>query len=434
MFKQIMKKRINSLIGYAHRILFNSEAGERTLTFAKNVSLSFSGGLIAFMILFGASVVAARVLGPAEYGKYAALFSVAQMLSLFYVLELDVSVLYFLSKRHKDRRSITASIVMMFFVNIVVFTFFAVSIYKFIMPVSVSQIAFIGAILVALIFAFKRITDAFLRVENLFKRQAVFKVMEAVMVVSVLSILLFVLKQREYFSYVSAIILGGTVFIILGAGTVRHMIAIRGVSTVCMNKVFEYNVFGLIGSAVNGVVKNMDKLIIIALLGASVSGVYAVYFTASVIIGARVTQLFINVFFPAVRADGVNVKKVFIKINKLCVRIVVPLAIVASGGVALVVMLYGSQYQFVWSWVILSGIYIAVHFFASLYGWLLSSISKGGYKKYNVSFVYGFVIYWAFIWIVFLNNLFGITALLCALVIYRVVGWTVAYFELKKMV
>ncbi len=428
------KNKINNFINYIHRILFNSEAGERTFVFAKNISFSFLGGLVAFVILFGASVVAARVLGPAEYGKYAVVFSIAQMLSLFYVLELDVSALYFLTNNSKEKKNIAASIVLMLLINIIIFTFFAISIYKLIMPRDISQVAFMGAIFIAFTFALKRMMDAFLRVENLFKKQAIFKVSEAIVVVGVLGISFFVLNQREYFSYVWAVILGGMTFTLLGGIVVKNIITIRGANTKCMNKVFRYNVFGLIGATVNAIVKNMDKLIIVALLGVSVGGVYAVYFTVSVIIGARITQLFINVFFPAVRADGVNVKNVFKKINKLFAKTVIPLIIIASGGVGLIIILYGSQYPFVWPWVILAGGYITANFFASLYGWLLSSVSRKGYKAYNMSFVYGIIIYGSFLWAVFMSDLFGITALLIGLIIYRIVGGVVSYFELKKII
>jgi len=433
MSKSTITNIISRCSDYAHRKLFGSRAGKRTDVFAKNISLSFSGGMITFVILFIVSIIAARVLGPEEYGRYAVVFSIAQILSLFFVLELDVSALYFLSRKSSKRREFTASISIMFFINIVIFIFLAVSIYQLFMPINISGTVFVGAIILALSFALKRMTDAFLRIEKKFKMQAVFKIAEAITVVSVLLVLFFLVEHRDYFSYILALVLGGGVFIVLGGSVVRGALAVQGATVKSVNTVFGYNVFGIIGATVNGIIKNMDKIIVVALLGVSVGGVYAVYFTASVTIGARITQLFVNVFFPTVRSSKTNVSSVFKKINIVVLKTFVPAVIVASGGVAFIIFLYGSQYQFVWLWVLLAGGYIVVHFFASLYGWLLSSMSRDGYKKHNISFVYGAIVYYGFLGVIFASGFFGITALLVALIIFRAVGGFVSFRALQKI-
>jgi O-antigen/teichoic acid export membrane protein len=427
-----MSQKIKKYVNKAHRIIFGTDAGEKTIAFTKNISMSFSGGLFAFGILFVANIIAARVLGPEEYGKYAVVFSIAQMLALFFVLELDVSALYFLSKKDSNNKNIISSINVMFLINIAVFTFFAFSLYQLFKPDNMSQFAFVGAIVMALFFALKRMVDAYLRVDDQFKKQAIFKVAEAITVVSVLSVLFWALGRTEYFSYIISIVLGGTVFVVLGSVIVRKKLIVKNVSTKSMNEVFAYNIFGVIGAIVNSIIKNIDKLIVVAFLGVAMGGIYAVYFTASVIIGARVTQLFINVFFPTVRIHTNSKKQIFTKINKLFVKVFIPLFAVASFGVLIIILLYGSQYPVVWYWVLLGGLYIAVHFFASLYGWLLSSFSRVGYKKYNISFLYGFVVYAVILGVAFMYNIFGITVLLCALISYRIAGGLISYYNINK--
>ncbi len=429
-----MQEKIKKCVNKTHHLVFGYDAGVRTVTFTKNVSLSFSGGIIAFAILFAASVVAARVLGPEEYGKYAVVFSIAQMLSLFFVLELDVSALYFLSKKDAKNKDIISSINVMFFINIAVFTFFGISLFQLFAPSDMSSTAFVGAIVMALIFALKRMVDAYLRVENRFKMQAIFKIVEAITVVSVIAVLFYLAGRTEYFSYIISVILGGTVFVALGGVLVRDKLTVRSATVQSMNTVFGYNVFGIIGAIVNSVVKNIDKLIVVAFLGAAVGGIYTVYFTASVIIGARLTQLFINVFFPTVRAHHKNKRQIFTKINTLFLKTFIPLIIIASGGVFIIILLYGSQYPVVWWWIVLGGIYIAVHFFASLYGWLLSSVSRKGYKKYNLSFVYSFLAYAIILATAFAYDFFGVATLLSALIVYRVVGGLISFKAVQKQI
>ncbi len=432
MNSDFIKNKLKDYVNSGHNFFFGNNAGERTMSFVKNTSLSFSGGIVAFSVLFIANIIAARVLGPLEYGKYAVVFSIAQIFSLFFVLELDISALYFLSDNSEKKKSITSSINVMFLINIVIFIFLGIGMYQFISPPGISQFAFVSAIVMGLTFAFKRMVDAFLRIENKFKKQAISKMIESIVVVGLLVALFWIIGKQGYYSYALSIIFGGAVFIIFGGVLVRNMFVIRGATAKCINTVFHYNIFGVVGAIVNNIIKNVDKIIVVAFLGASVGGLYTVYFTASVIVGARMTQLFINVFFPAVRKKGANTQSVFKKVNILFYKTFIPLIVVASGGVLVIIILYGSQYPVRWYWVVLSGVYIAVHFFASVYGWLLSSISRDGYKKYNLSFVYGSIIYGAFLLIVFINDLFGITALLTALIIYRVVGGIVSFMELKS--
>jgi O-antigen/teichoic acid export membrane protein len=433
MLSKEYKNKIKYFINRVHLFIFGVEMGNKSIHFAKNISYSFLGGIISFGIIFLASVIAARVLGPEQYGKYAVLFSLAQMLALFFVLELDVSVLYFITKNATRKKEKTASIIMMFFINIIVFSFFASGLYYLLLPVNISEYAFFGTIVFALSFALKRMIDAFLRAYGKFKSQSVFKIAEAITVITVLLVSFYIINKQEIFSYVTALILGGIVFSVLGFMLIRKQFVVRGATTDCMNIIFKYNIFGIIGAAVNNIVKNIDKVVVIAVLGASSAGIYAVYFTATVVVGARLTQLFINVFFPVIRSnDNVNIKSVFTKINILVLKLSIPSIIIASGGVLFIILLYGSQYPLVWSWVLISGVYIVVHFFASLYGWLLSSISKRGYKQYNISFVYGFFVYCVFLGVMFLNNLFSIMVLLMALVIYRFVGGLISYMILHK--
>lgn len=113
-------------------------------------------------------------------------------------------------------------------------------------------------------------------------------------------------------------------------------------------------------------------------------------------------------------------------------RTCIPLSIAASGGIACVILMYGDQYPFVWQWVVLGGIYISVHFFASLYGWLLSSISPQGYRQYNVSYFFGFVVYCVVIGVAYILGIFSITSMIIAMILYRAVGGVIAFCDVRR--
>jgi O-antigen/teichoic acid export membrane protein len=429
-----MKKHLRQSFKKIHKIILGSDAGKNSFVFAKNVSVSLIGGLSAFLLLFVASVVAARILGPEEYGKYSVFISIAQFLSLFFVLELDVSALYFLTKKTVKKKRIVSAILFMFIMNIVVFSLLAISGYRIMSFNDITLPMFMGIIILACIFALKRMIDAFLRCEGKFITQAILRFCESLAVVGTLLFLLMFIKSATYISYVQSVVIGGMLFSIMGFFVLRGFFhfSLDHEVRVMINKVFHYNSYGLINALVNGVVKNADKVLVATLLGLSVAGTYAVYFMAAVVIGARITQIVMNVFFPSVRSDASRIARIYHKINVLCMKLFVPLVICAGGGVWMIVSLYGGGFERSLLWISLGGLYIAVHFFASLYGWLLASISRFGYKTYNTSFIYGFIGYGAILFFGLMLNNVTIATFLCALITYRFIAGVVCFWSLRS--
>ncbi len=428
----ITKKNIRKVADMAHRIMIGGKAGERTMRFAKNLSITLLGGLGAFILLFIANIVVARVLGPEEYGRYAVFFAIAQVVSLLYVLELDVSALYFLASKDVHKKEITASIMMMFGINILVFTFLAWSAFYFFNFTQVTQNVFVSALGFAIVLSAKRMIDAFLRADEQFVHQAFLRLGEGAIVIITLGVFLWLLAQRSFVSYAGSLAIGGVVFTIIGSIYIRHFFTVKGWTAKRMNDIFRYNIFGLINAIINGIVKNADTLVIAAILGTETAGIYAIYFTATVVIGARVTQLFISVFFPSIRTHADQIQSVIRKVDRMFVRMFLPLVFCASFGVAMIILLYGDAYPFMWQWIVLGGVYISVHFFASLYGWILSSLSQKGYKKYNQSYMYGFAIYAGIIGGAYYMHELTIAMFLIALIFYRIVGGGVAYVYVKQ--
>jgi O-antigen/teichoic acid export membrane protein len=426
------RKQMHKIANAIHRIVIGGDAGARTMQFAKNLTVSIAGGLGAFALLFVANVVVARVLGPEEYGLYSVFFSVAQIVSLLYVLELDVSALYFLSEKKENKKGLMSSILLMFGINIIVFSLLAESVFHFFHFVQMSQVVFLYALGFAVVFSTKRMMDAFLRADEKFVWQAILRLGEGIVAVIFLVIFMWGMQNRSFASYALALTIAGGVFTVAGGIVTRRMLTVKAWDVEKMNTVFHYNAFGLINAMVNGVIKNADTLIIAAVLGVKTAGVYAVYFTAIVVIGARITQLFVSVFFPSVRMHADRIQSVIAKIDRMCIRTFLPIVLFSGIGIACIVVLYGNGYPFVWLWILLGGVYMGVHFFASLYGWILSSISQTGYKRYNLSFVFGLIAYASIICVAYVTQAVTITVFLVALITYRTVCGAIAFYHLRK--
>lgn len=421
-----------ALMHRAHRMIIGGDAGQNMMRFARHLSVTITSGTGAFILLFFTNVLVARILGPQEYGVYAIIFSVAQILALLFTLELDVSALYFLSDRGEDKKKITASILIMFGINVAVFTFFAVSIYLLSGFSQITQSGLIWAIVIAIAYAAKRLTDAFLRSQERYSAQALLRILEAMIICLGVLGLFFIVKKIDIYAYAIMIVGGAGVFVISGLSIVRSIMSVTQSTSDSINEIFRYNIYGLINAVINGIVKNVDTLLVAAILGTQVAGIYAVYFTAIVVFGARITQLVMSVFFPALRARKDSIVSVFHRVTRMMMRTFVPLAFFAVVGIGAVIFVYGEAYPFVWQWIVLGGIYIAVHFFASLYGWMLSSVSRNGYRQYNMSFFVGFLFYIVVIGGAYMAGIFSITVMIVAMIIYRMICGVVAYKVIKK--
>ncbi|PID51693.1 MAG: hypothetical protein CR954_00480 [Candidatus Moraniibacteriota bacterium] len=418
----------------ACRVIFGQELGARTQKFLSHIAASFTGGLSAFALLFITNMIVARILGPEEYGRYTVFFSCAQFLALFFVLELDVSALYFLGKKSVQHiQRIHSALMHLFAINITLFSVIAVVVYYVYDFQTISLMSFVGVIVMAFSFAFKRMIDAFLRAEKKFSIQSGLRFAEAISVIASVGMIFYFLEYKSFYGYVYSIIFGGVVFCVVGGFFVRTVFVWKKWHAKTTKKIFRYTIRGVINTCVNGIVKNTDKFLIVGLLGASTVGLYAVYFTASVTIGARLTQLFINVFFPSVRSNVSNRARIYAKINTMVVRFFVPLVICASLGVAGIVFLYGHAYAFIWLWVVLCGVYIAVHFCASLYGWFLSSISTRGYTLYNISFLYGIAGYIAVIGVSSVAGIFSVPVFFVALIVYRFISGVFCFYHVRGL-
>ena len=421
-------------INLVHRRIFGTSMGERTHAFMRQAIYSICGGMGVFILLFAANVIAARTLGAEEYGRYAVFIAIAQILSMVYVMELDIAALYFLAGKKDVDHDTVSSIFVMYSVNVIMFSFLFWSIYLFFGISTFSVGAMVGVMGMAYIIGWKRFVDAFMRIKDLFGWQAIIRIAEGLVVLGIVVACVIYEGHMTHQMYIAALMCGSLLVIVWGGSLVGSMISWKAWNKERMNEIFRYNMHGYIGAFINGVIKNLDTVIIAAVLGTVAAGVYTAYFTASVVIGARITQLVVSVLFPSMRAHQDRLRSIIYKIDRFGLWMSMPLLVLSCGGVALIMLLYGTAYPFMWQWVILGGMYIVINFFVSIYEWILSSTSRKGYRLHNLSYVFGFVIYSLIIVSAFLMHELSITIFLGALITYRIVSGIIVRRSLHRYI
>ncbi|GEM_PF-3840710 len=409
------------LANYFYQLIFRQPMGENARRFLQNSFWSMGGGLLAFAFLFLANILAGRWLGPEEYGKYNLILALANILAILLVLDSDVGITYFVSRAKEiktRKKEITNSLGLAFLIYVTVI-FFGLAIYKLIdYFYSFSHPPLFWVWFLATIIAGKRISEAIIRGLKKFRYQALVKIGEGIIVLSLLIIIIFIWRKVVYQSYLIALVTGGLVLLTIYFLKIKKYIQSNLLQWSHLKKIFHYSRWGIINSLTTIGFKGFDKLIVAGLLGAYQLGIYSAYYTISILLSARLIQLLVNVYFPSIN-EIKNKKELINKVNRFILKLSLPILFAYILGARLLLFLFGKEYPLHWTWLFILGFYFLFHLSANLYGWILASHSKEGYRYQNWGgllslFVFAFVIF-----IIWRLNLFSISSLFLTLTLSK---------------
>lgn len=340
-----LKLKLITLTEVLHLRIFGHEMSDEMRKFLKNLSWSFFGGMIAALIMFVVSVVAARFLGPLGYGNYNYLLSLASSSVFFFLLGNNQSGIRYISdKEHSNRkRSLLGALFfltifqsLVFFVVIVLFNGEIVR--KFNLSTNVVYLVFFWG----LIFAFKELLDSFIRSLGLFKNQSWIKIGDAFLVF-ITFISFFVIYKREliYIHYIWAMMVGALFSIVVYGFFIRNKFG--KFSKVELSLIFNYNKFLIIGG-ISGFIMGLEKVFIGKYVGIESLGIYSAYYASSHMIISNLGILFMNIFWPAIVENKDNIKPVIDKINKILFKYFPIWFLINVISVIFFMLLYGKQY------------------------------------------------------------------------------------------
>lgn len=412
----IIKQKLFRIAEIIHLRIFGHEMGEEMRKFLGHLSWSFFGGIIASVLMLGVNVGMGRYFGPEEYGKYNFVLILSQFLLIFVYLGTDVSSVKFLSseKEMSDRKSffsssyyfvfamILLSWCVYYFVHQKIESYFHID----------SQYLFLALILGSAL-GMKGVVDGYLRAFFLFRFQAFLRVIEATLVIIFLSLILKVFGIREYQYYVYVIAGGAVLFSLVTLFRLRENFGVfRWTSLKLM---LSYGNVVLMGVILGAVFNSLDKIIVAKYLGVAQLGIYSAYFMTATNLIAQITQVFNNVFFPAIsRADNIAYVA---KINTLMKRFFVPGGIIISLVLYGILLIFGKAYKPDVFLAIGFGFLSILQIIFTINASIIMALSKKLLKRYyfwlySVSFLhiafYGIFIYFKFVTIPILLLLFFI--------------------------
>jgi O-antigen/teichoic acid export membrane protein len=374
-------KKFYLLINVIYKRIFFEEISPEVEKFIGNITTVGLGTIIAAVFNFAFNILAARWLGPVEYGTFTLIQTVSNFLYIPMLLGFHSALVKYNSEKINFLRQ--KSIISTTYILVLIFTVISFIIYclfseELIAIFSISKVNFYFAITLAIMFVFYTLTKETLRSLHLIRNYSQLLFVQSIFLFASFLFFFFVLNV---FSYKATLF---SMLIAYGVIGGFSLVIIRKYLHVEFNREWahilqKYSIFSLLGGISSILYQNIDKICINVFISVSFLGIYGAYnyaFTTIVYLG---TSIFCTVFFP-VASMCPDKKMLYNKIRKIIIPLIVigwPITFVTG---CIILKLYGEKYPFDLSLALLfatSGICISID---QLYGQLLNSGGINGVK------------------------------------------------------
>lgn len=382
-----MKKNISKIITNIYGLIFQERITPDVKLFIKNLGFVSIGYGIAAFGIFSFQVIAGRILGPGEYGKYVLVDSIAMFLHILMVLGFSVAAVKYSAqeKNYKEKRKIiSTSYWTVIFLSIFLFFLFFIFSSQFSKFFSVSSEIFQLAVIFALFYSFYILTTNILRGLYEMKKLAVFRAGYALGALIVLGLL--IINKYNFFTVpIFAISFAYLVVFVLITFNLRKYISFQ-LNRFWLDKFFRYGTYAIIGGVGFTLLPHLNKILVNKFLTITNVGIYNAYYFSSIGIVMFISAVFITVFFPTASMYPKK-KPIFKKIKQIIPYLFLGGLPILFGVGLIILSLYGGEYPmdyFLMLLFVFSGILIAIY---GLYNWLFCSDDVLGVKLASVATV-----------------------------------------------
>jgi len=427
----IFKQKLVKFIEWAHLKLFKHEMGPEMREFLVNLIWSFLSGSVSAIVVLAVNIIAGRLMGPEEYGKYNLILVISSYLLVPIYLGLDLASVRAIA-RSKDQKevgkNVTSSITFVVFSTIIVISLISI----FQKPVAALFSTNTQLLKYALFFTsflvVKTILDCCVRGIKLFKQQFKGRLLETVLVLVAFVMIFLVAQKQNYASYVYVLSVGAVALSLYYIMSLKKYLG--SFSFLKIKEQLSYGKFFALTATLTTVFVSLDKLLINKYLTAYDLGLYVAYYTVSVALVLQIATMFTNVFFPSIAKD-MN-KAVFSKIERLMYLGFVPLLAVIIVLVFLLMKLFGKKYGIQLDLILIFGLLGTIQIVTSVYYSVILTFEKTLYKKYllfsNLVNLFTVVIYFG----MFFTHSISIKNIALALIVNYIIVFLVQKRLIKR--
>lgn len=306
------------------------------------------GTIIASFIVFIANFLAARNIGPEQYGKYSLIISISNLFLIPMLLNLNLGVTRYLARSNQTEKYISTLI------SVVVITSSVTCLIAYLFQgvlssvLGVELIVYQYAIIYSLTLSFKHIFEGILRGKFMFNRIVLQDILMSLFILIFTFIFLFLQNNRQFYGYVIAIMSSFLIYCVLSLVTLKNILKWPSLLDLPkIKKIIHFSLIGTVGNLGNFFINNADKLILNFVLGTLSLGLYAVYSGVATTIVGQMLVVFNTVVFPT--SSRLKKRRAhYGKIKKYLYLSFVPLIAFEFFAITTYVLLLGKQYHFNW--------------------------------------------------------------------------------------
>lgn len=375
-----MKQFIYNTTLKVYEFIFKIKASDDVKRFIKNLSYVALGFGFASFVGFIFQVLAGRILGPAEYGEFALIQSIAMFFYTPMILGMPETVTKYASEKEdldRQRKIVSSSVIIILVLSLVSLVVILI-LFPFLPWVfSVSREIIFLSVTFAILFAAFAFLSSVLQGLHKMKWLAISQAGYDFLVL----ILFFIMIQKKPVSFMAAFLpsaISYAVMALLIAISLRKYFIFL-FDKFWGHKIIKYGVYSSVAAVSSAFYFNVDKLLINKYMPIADVGIYRAYYTAFIILTMFFFTVFNAVFFP-MASKHTNKENIFKKVNKLvpfAVLFGLPLIVICG---YIILRFYGHSYSFDLKLAILFAIAALVVFFTSVYNWLMASVGRRGIR------------------------------------------------------
>jgi len=371
------------LLSAPYELIFKEKMGDEARKLVLGTSYVGIGTLIGSLLTLAFSIIAARALGPDNFGVLGLITTLGTILAISMIAASTPMIKY---GSEVPDHFVQVSIISTSYILIALVTAASIGIYAlFSAPLSylfgVPTELFFFALFLAVTSTLYQLTTNSLRV--FFKMRAYALLTAAQSVVLLVAFLIFIsndMKSWElaaYSYYLSYAVIGFILVIYL-----RDYITLR-FDRSWAKKIVHYSLLALPGG-VAATFMGIDRLLINKFMTTADVGIYAAYFLPSITVAVLLWMIINAAFFPyASKSD--DKLAILRRINKAAPYLAVLLAPSVLLLQWIIFFFYGRQYPFSWEIAFFFAIAATIAFFYQALSWLMASEGTRGAKVNTIS-------------------------------------------------
>lgn len=376
---------VHKIIGKIYKKVFKEKVTLTIKTFFQNLTYVVLGYGVSAIFIFIFQIIAGRVLGPQEYGKYALIDSTSAFLYIFMTFGISTAAIKYNSEKEdylRQQKIISSS----YFTTLIISFIFALSFFIFSgffsKIFSIPLIIFRLAIFFAISFALYVLAMDNLSGLHKMKKVAFFRAIYGFLMLFFLAIFLFF----NNISFTTVALITSFVYLViflLITANIRNYLYFE-IDKTWVKNLLEYGLYAAGGSFLLIFLPNLSKIMVNKFLTLFDVGIFNAYYFSSLSVVILFNTIFVTVFFPT--ASKHSQKSLILnkikKVTPILFLIGVPILFLIQ---FLVLKFFGRQYMVDYLLMLLFSVSGIMFFLYSLYVWLF--YSKGVAQARRVVFL-----------------------------------------------